>query len=324
MHKFYKEYSGIKDFETSVYKEFSQYKNIVFGVVSTNQPDLIGDCIDDKELGKLCDQICKYGLALNIRHDIRIPPIGNTISAKIFKSNYDNKKLAIYAAMALFSEKHYSPLPEIIVNGENELENSDFSYNEKIELGFDNYETINELMSKILSDAPEFVSRQLIKEFRKSIDPIITLITLAIPTGIIITKYAEKQVETINQIQKEFLSWLKNSVCKKINKTILYRFTNPYKGCEVNFVVETKDPELLGIAFGKLNETLPKARLIIDHLENEFPIELVYVFDHEKPKRWLPSYVKTVNNKIFTDKPYLMSIEELKNFGGLSIAGSHG
>lgn len=323
---FLSEFDGIDEFKDIVRKSFDETnENVYFSVIGHNQLDLIGEKIPDEELFALSDEICKYGLPLNKEHDLRIPPFGKVIKSTILAKRHDPTYLILFGAIKIFNKNDYLPLP-IIDNYlvPKNLLLHDF-YNGNIQIGYSTNEIDHLLISESINELDKEFNIKTFREERRSKDPLIIL-SFVLPAYLLypaIKKYAEKLGESAFEKQSKFISWVRNSIYKKINRKVLYKFSSPYKNCDISFMIQTNDLELLTSAIQDIENASTKAIFLVDKIVHKNPSHLVYLYDHEKTKQWIPEYIKTIDNKVFTDKPYLLSLEELKINSSLSLGTTY-
>jgi len=195
-----------------------------------------------------------------------------------------------------------------------------FFSNKNVVVGYNKDDLDSKVIEAALKNSPDFVNSISEKEIKKSIDPV-TVLNFAVPASIIypfVKKYMEKNGEYIAEKQKQFISWIIKKITKKIKRRVLYNFSSPYKGCSVDFIIETDKEDLLQEAFVDIEKAGIAAKAIIDSFIIKSPNKLVYVYDHERSHKWLPSFLMTVDGEVYTDKPALMAAESIN---GLSFEG---
>lgn len=313
----YDDFEGVNEFFNNAIKLHGcdQYEDYICAVISTDQVDAHGDCLSIEALKKAEFFINENGLSLNAHHDPRIPPLGKALAAKLIPNNRGDKNY-LFGVFATYKQNFYRSLPAAPKDSLHEIREDDFLHGfAKVE--FSDAELNADLIIEALSFAPNIVSRAPIRAIRKAAEPI-TILSFVVP-GIIIYPFVQSYMSALGkgaaEKQSQFFTWIIDRLSKKIKRRILYKFNSPYRGCSVDFVVETDKPAELQKAIHKIGTGGTKAKGLIDHLINENPISLVYVFDIEA-EDWIPSYIKTNSGEIYTDKPYLMSAEQ---FGGVSI-----
>ena len=316
MDKF-EEFDGVESFFNEVIKTHGNedFEDYLCAVISTDQVDTHGHCLTINALKKAETSINSKGLPLNAHHDPRIPPFGKTIAAKLITSR-DGTKNFLFGVLATFKKEFYKPFPEIPHNSSYCAKISDF-LTEPVEIEFSDVEIDDSIIMGAVDAAPDFVASKVIKVARKAADPI-TILSFAIP-GFIVYPFIKSYMSALGkdaaELQKRFISWVIESFAKKLKRRVLYSFKSPYRGCQVDFVVETDKPQHLTTALETVQKTGITAQYLIDYLIDKEPVELVYIYDIDT-ENWIPSYLKTAKGEISTDKPYLMSLEQ---FGGVSI-----
>ncbi|HIF9368150.1 TPA: hypothetical protein ACX6RS_000176 [Photobacterium damselae] len=317
MDKIFEQFDGAKSFfdETILMYKSSNFEEYMCAVVATDEVDLHNECLTLDALRSAESKINSYGLPFNAHHDPRIAPLGKTLLAKVIRSN-DGSKNYLFGVIGLYSQSFYKSLPKNI-SETNYVPNSEDYCKNDIELAFSHNEVDESLIDEAISNSPCFVSKKVNKDVRKAADPI-TILSFAIPAAIVYPfakKYMEKNGEYVAELQKQFVRWLFKYFVKKLNRKTLYEFSSPYRGCSVKYIVETKSTIEIRSAIESIEIAGDKAKKLIDSMYDKNPTVLIYVFDSEVSD-WIPSYVKTQNGDIYTDKPYLMAKEQ---FGGVSI-----
>lgn len=313
----YEEFDGVDDFFNEVIETHgsSDFEDYLCAVISTDQVDTHGHCLTINALRNVENSINSKGLPLIAHHDYRIPPFGKTLAAKLITSK-DGKKNFLFGIIATFKKDFYKPFPKVPNNSSYCAKISDF-FDDLIEIEFSDVEIDESIIREALDTAPDVVAHNPVKVARKAADPV-TVLGFVIP-GLFVYPFVKSYMSTLGknaaESQKHFVSWVIGSVAKKLKRRILYKFDSPYRGCQVDFVVETDKPQYLTTALDKIKKAGKNASYLIDHLIDEEPVKLVYVYDIDA-ENWIPSYLKTAKGEILTDKPYLMSAEQ---FGGLSI-----
>lgn len=313
------DFDGVEEFYKGTLRKLKSdiYDEFVLGVVSTNKVDIHGDQMSLEALKSTEIAINKHGLPLNAHHDPRIATFGRTLAAKMLTSR-DGEKNYVFAVIATYSKSFYRPFPTEMsaLNSGYIPTETDVSFGD-VEIEYSNIELDEDIITSALANAPEFVATKPHIAVRKAADPV-TILSIAIPASIalpFLTGYFNKLGEQTANHQERFASWLVNSIVKKVNKRVLYNFNTPYRGCLVEFIIETNSPVLIKDSINQITDASNNAKKLIDNLIDESPKRLVYVY-HNDDQMWVPEHVTLGSGQVLTDRPYLMSMEE---FGGLSI-----
>ena len=313
------DFDGVEEFFESTLRKLKSdiYDEFVLGVVSTDEVDTHGDKMSLKALKSTEIAINTHGLPLNAHHDPRIATFGRTLAAKMLTSR-DGEKNYVFAVIATYSKSFYRPFPTEMsaLNSSYIPTEADVSFG-NVEIEYSNIELDKYVITSALANAPEFVTTKPHIAVRKAADPV-TILSIAIPASIalpFLTGYFNKLGEKAVSHQERFVSWLINSIVKRVNKRILYNFNTPYRGCMVEFIIETNSPVLIKSSINQIKDASHNAKQLIDNLVDESPKRLVYVY-HNDDQMWVPEHVTLGSGQVLTDRPYLMSME---GFGGLSI-----
>ena len=120
----------------------------------------------------------------------------------------------------------------------------------------------------------------------------------------------------------EFLVWIKGKVVQAVqrhrSKRVLLEFVVENRGCKVEFVIDSKEPEILLPAIDSLQSAGRSALALVDRLAELEPDKLVYEFDR-KTGQWLPLHAATRKRGVIVDRPVLIALDRYRSF---SIGGS--
>jgi len=180
-------------------------------IMATSHVDLHGDMIHPDALKDAVRQIKEKYLPYNIEHDIRRPPIGRIVSAKVIK--LQDGQYALMATAELFEES--DPLESLTGDGrkisirDQDIQTIDFNYDSTF-LDKEGQELLHEL-SQISGKIER--PRKIVK---KALEPISTLLIYA---GVFV----------VGSIAKGFFSKLGSDAYGMLKNTLIKYFRNRKK-----------------------------------------------------------------------------------------------
>ena len=327
-----------KEFCQSILRDIQSYKfhpdevftEVKFAILSTSAIDRQGEAFTPDALEQGARRINEEILWIGVHHDPLIQPYGRVISAKVFYGPtsqihftaavigyYDPSKLPTFSDLGIDSSGSRTELNETHLN----LANEPFH----AQLEFSPHEVDRELILDLLQDSPDIVSKQPFRSLRKTADPF-TIISLFVSLGLLLynpfsKKFLERYGERAADGSIAFFRWLSLKVFARLSelrkKRVLFEFASDYKGCRIQFVVDSNDTAVLCAASNSISEAATSAVSLIDRAEHLQFQRLIYEFDL-KTSRWLPLHAMSKKVGVISDRPYLIAIDQMH---GLSVGG---
>jgi len=132
-------------------------------------------------------------------------------------------------------------------------------------------------------------------------------------------KFLEKWGEEAAEQTIAFSKWLAKSVVAKFTKNDKVLLRSVSNGCDVEFVIDFSEPEMVTLAAQQVFESGRLAAKLVGALKQYGPRRVVYAFD-PAAKKWFPKFAVTRYGGVITDQPYLITIDTSR--GGLSLGGT--
>lgn len=311
--------------------EGENFEKIIQGIAATSSVDTQGESFSLSALKEMAENINTYGLWQCAEHNPLIPPIGRIFAAKVFYSPREKVHFIVIVG-GVYSCEKFPNFNDLGFKKEID-DDSDFEYNEsedghQAKIAFNPHEINKDIIKEILENKPELLEDDPDVYFRKAADPI-SIFTI-ISTVWLITanpfskKFLERCGERAADEVIEYLGWIKNQVITKVSQVskerILFEFEVPYKGCRVEFVIDSKETDKLIKAVDSVNIAAKASVKLIDQLEKYEIESLVYEFDLGS-EVWVPRHAATRKIGVISDKPTLIAIDR---YNGFSISGSLG
>jgi hypothetical protein len=173
-----------------------------------------------------------------------------------------------------------------------------------------------ETISGLLDSAPAIVDRKPVRATRKAADPL-AILAISVPVTFLVA-FAKRSGEKTADAFWSWLSRVFKEIARHKRERVLFEFVSAYKGCRVEFVVDSKDTAVLCEASAGVSAAAQSAKSLVDHLHEQGLTKLVYGFDTDTGK-WLPRYATSNRVGVITDRPYPIAVEQRMgvSFGGI-------
>lgn len=303
-----------------------KFKLVSAAVLSSTNIDKHGDSFELEDLKRTVERVGSSPLWLRREHDPLIQPIGRMIAARLFSDAalgvyfvvgvmglYDSGSLAKFSDFDIDVSTLSPTAPE-------ELQNQQPDAVATIEFNPD--EGTSDVVHQILRDAPSFVSREPVEEFRKSAELLRTVnfwVSIILLTSNPFTKkFLERWGDKAADASFEFFKWFGTAVLslRKLDRLVI---KTEYKGCAIQFVLaHDESPDVVSHQINEIHQATDSACRLVEALEKLAPECVTFSYDLEA-QTWFPLYAITRKAGIIADRPRLIAIDKLQ--GGLSLGG---
>lgn len=297
-------------------------------VLASTALDRQGERLSPAYLEAIVGQIAARPLWLLVEHDPRIQPVGRVLASKVFYAGPSETHF-VAGVLGYYDQDKIPPLDhcEADVGSVADWPTAEaLRQVGKARLGYNVHDIAPEFINELLETAPPIVSRDADSRFYKSED-VLTIITIAlgglaaISFNPFIKKVQEKIGDQVGQDLVAMWNWVKGQLIDGIARhraeRLLFVLESPYKGCRVDFVIASNDPNAIRKAIDGIHDAGHSAKCLIDHLEEAEPDVVTYEFDCGQEK-WLPLHAVTRRRGVLSNRPKLIALDK---YAGLSIAG---
>jgi hypothetical protein len=305
-----------------------KFAEIGMGVISTTGTDSQGESLSVEALEKMCTQIATEGLWGGAEHDPLIQVTGRIIAARIFYhpesdthflatvfGNYDPSKLPRFRDLGI-------TIPDVCEDDVGGLIEED---RPQVKLIYNSHEIPSDLIVDAVKEAPSVLDREVGESLRKAADPLAT-IHLYVKLGFLLLnpfskKFLEQMGKRLADECVDFWKWVATSLWKRVTtlrkSRLLVVFRTEYKGCDIEFVLDTTDQGVVSQALPVLHIGAQSAVKLVDALEHLKPDKLVYEFVPGE-STWKPLHAATRGAGVIAERPVLV---DFRRYKGLSIGG---
>ena len=299
-------------------EEFVRFANLI---LSTSSVDSQGEAVSPRALGAMVREANAKAdwTWMGVDHDPLIHPRARILAARLFYA--PGSQVHFIGAVAGFHDPTkclgFRDLGADIASlVRDELPHHAANQSNQVQLIANPHEFNATSIKGLLDCAPGTVSRKLARATRKAADPL-AILALSAPMSFL-AWFAKR---TADKAADEFWSWLVRvfeMIARHRRERVLFEFVSPYRGCRVEFVVDSKDPEVLCEASASMDGAAQSAASLVDRLHEQELKRLVYGFD-AGARRWLPRWAVSNSVGVITDAPYLISIDQQTgvSFGGI-------
>ena len=296
------------------------FAKIGAAVVATSQLDRQNERMAPEALFSMAEQIQRKSIWLMIEHNPLIPPAGRILTARCFHAPISQ----VYFVVGILG--YYDPAQDAIFSSvgftmSRRVGRMEFAASAPgafdLAVSYNPHEIAPSVIDDILREAPPQVSREPKIVGRKSADPIKILSISAsmwlLCNNPFVKKFSERLGERAADASIDLASWLKDKVFtafSKIEKEPLFEFECEELGCNVEFVIPSKNLLVLRKATDAVHDAAESARALLKILEPFGPEKLVYSFDI-KSQQWFPLYAATRLRGVIRDARTLVVTERL-------------
>jgi len=188
----------------------------------------------------------------------------------------------------------------------------------QMRLAFSPHEIELEVINELLADAPDVISQKPIRSIRKAAEPIVILGFMAsIPVLAFLGSFGKRLGENAADAVASWIARAFARVAASVGRKALLVFYSEYRGCALQFVVDSRETAVLYEASRTVDAAARSAASLIGRLHDQDLVKLVYAFDLST-HRWLPLHAMSTKVGVVCDRPHLIAIEQGM---GMSVGG---
>ena len=262
-------------------------------------------------------------------HDPLVQTIGRVLNAGLFYEE-QSKTHFIAAVIGYYDPAQARPFRDFAVLSEAESWEEEYwvpsdEWEWDVRLALNPREVEASEIAEILAGAPTFVADSIEPRVRKAFDPT-PIIEIYVPLWLLANnpfakKFLERYGEKAADLSMQLIAWLAGKVSRALKgvraKRVLFELASDYRGCRIEFVVDSKEPDVVSAACRSVQGAAQDAMRIVNGLEDMELTKLVYEYDL-KAERWLPLHAAGKRVGVIADRPMLIAVSELP---GLSLGG---
>jgi hypothetical protein len=311
--------------------EAEEFASLAQVVLSTSGVDSQREALSLQALGKMVDQVSSRPpwVCMGADHDPLVQTIGRIVAARLFYAPQSELHF-IAAVVGIYDPAKSKTFEDLGVDvstlSSTDALESPIDVCGQMQLAFSPHEIEPELIDELLADAPDVISRKPIRSIRKAAEPIVILGFMAsVPILAFLYSFGKSFGEGFGKRLGEnaadaVSSWVASAFAKVaslVGRKALLVFYSEYRGCDLQFVVDSSETAVVCEASRTVDAAARSAASLIDRLHDQDLVKLVYAFDLST-QRWLPLHAMSRKVGVICDRPYLIDIEQRM---GISVGG---
>lgn len=310
--------------------EDEPFADYVTGVFSSTSTDAHDEMISRKALEELADRLNREPLWMHAHHDVRQPPVGRVLAARVFDRVDEDEAYLVgvcgyFEPQKLLSTDLLHPLPEDQPPEFWELPEGDPPPGQA-RFRLSRAEVPEALAKRLIDSAPPIVARQPEAAFRKALQPD-QVIELAVAAWLLLANPFSKAFlgrlgERAADAVISFYSWLGKEFVQLLQDEALDEaevlFTTEQEGVRYQFLLpRAEHAELRAPAIRELSQTVRQALLLGSKAKELQPDRITYVY--RPSEGWVLEYLVSKRFGVIAREPAEV---DLNQFSGFSIAGT--